>query len=74
MTGRMVPYHCPYCAGEDLRPHDTTHGQWECRECLRVFAVKFVGLLTPGATAVSPPGAPATAVSPSSTPTIGASR
>jgi ribosomal protein L37AE/L43A len=43
---RMVPYHCPYCGGEDLRPHAEAHGAWECRECLRVFSLKFVGLLT----------------------------
>lgn len=48
MTGRVVPYYCPYCAGEDLRPHETAHGQWECRECLRVFAVSFKGLLVGG--------------------------
>lgn len=41
---RVVPYYCPYCAGEDLRPHGAAHGQWECRECARVFAVRFVGL------------------------------
>lgn len=26
-------------------PHGNTHGDWECRECLRVFSAKFVGLL-----------------------------
>ena len=41
---RSVPYYCPYCAGEDLRPHEDQHGAWECRECTRVFAVKFLGL------------------------------
>ncbi|GAA3520508.1 hypothetical protein [Actinocatenispora rupis] len=45
MTERIVPYHCPYCASEDLRPHADAHGQWECRECARVFAVRFIGLL-----------------------------
>lgn len=45
MTDRIVPYHCPYCAGEDIRPHGTQRGEWECRECARVFAVRFVGLL-----------------------------
>lgn len=48
MTERIVPYYCPYCASEQLRPHEAAHGQWECRECARVFAVKFVGLLVPG--------------------------
>jgi hypothetical protein len=50
---RMVPYHCPYCGGEDLRPHEepaestrpAQHGAWECRGCTRVFSVKFIGLV-----------------------------
>jgi ribosomal protein L37AE/L43A len=42
---RGVPYYCPFCAGENLFPHGETHGQWECRSCRRVFAVKFIGLL-----------------------------
>jgi hypothetical protein len=41
---RAVPYHCPFCAEEDLRPHGTTHGAWHCRTCLRVFAVRFLGI------------------------------
>jgi ribosomal protein L37AE/L43A len=45
MSERMVPYHCPYCGDEDLRPNEAGHGAWECRSCLRVFSVKFVGLL-----------------------------
>ena len=44
---RSVPYYCPYCAGEDLRPHESTesHGAWECRECTRVFSVKLIGMV-----------------------------
>ncbi len=45
MSERSVPYYCPYCGGEDLRPHEDTHGAWECRECARVFSVKFLGIL-----------------------------
>jgi ribosomal protein L37AE/L43A len=41
---RAVPYYCPYCGGEDLRPHEDSHGAWECRECTRVFTVKLIGL------------------------------
>jgi hypothetical protein len=41
---RAVPYHCPFCAEEDLRPHGTTHGAWHCRTCLRAFSVRFLGL------------------------------
>lgn len=42
-----VPLHCPYCAGQNLHPHGEVHGAWECRECLRAFSVKFIGLLAP---------------------------
>jgi ribosomal protein L37AE/L43A len=47
MSERTNPYHCPYCGDEDLRPHGTVHGEWECRACRRVFAVSFRGLLSP---------------------------
>lgn len=56
--GHAVPLHCPYCAGENLHPHGATHGAWECRECLRAFAVKFFGLLAPNRS--SPPTSPTT--------------
>ena len=42
---RMVPYYCPYCGSENLRPHEDQHGAWECRGCTRVFSVKFIGLV-----------------------------
>jgi transposase-like protein len=59
MTGeRVSPFYCPYCGGEDLRPHEDAHGTWECRECTRVFTVKFVGLLR---SARSEPASPAAA-------------
>ena len=45
MSERLVPYYCPYCGGEALRPHEDQHGAWECRECTRVFSVKFIGLV-----------------------------
>jgi len=49
VSERIVPFHCPYCGEEDLRPRETeegsTHGEWECRACLRAFSVKFLGLL-----------------------------
>jgi ribosomal protein L37AE/L43A len=44
MTERAAPLYCPYCGGEDLRPHEASHGAWECRSCVRIFAVKFLGL------------------------------
>ena len=41
---RAVPYHCPYCGEEDLRPHEEGHGAWLCLGCRRVFSVKLIGL------------------------------
>lgn len=46
-TTRAVPFHCPYCGDEDLRPHGETHGQWECRSCQRAFSLAFIGILNP---------------------------
>ena len=46
-VGHTAPLHCPYCAGENLHPHGDVHGAWECRECLRAFSVKLVGLVRP---------------------------
>jgi transposase-like protein len=45
---RSVPFFCPYCGEEDLRPHEASHGAWECHACARVFTVKFNGLLAKG--------------------------
>ncbi|GIF10715.1 hypothetical protein [Actinoplanes teichomyceticus] len=42
---RSAPLHCPYCGEEDLRPNGASHGAWECHSCVRVFSVKFIGLL-----------------------------
>jgi transposase-like protein len=47
MSERSVPFYCPYCGEEDLRPHGATHGEWECHSCRRVFTVSFKGLLPP---------------------------
>ena len=56
---RAVPYHCPFCGEEDLRPVEGERpsgsgsgsgsgpGRWGCRSCLRVFAIQFFGLYRP---------------------------
>jgi transposase-like protein len=43
---RAPVLHCPYCAGEDLRPYETpdSPSAWVCRECTRAFIVRFLGL------------------------------
>ncbi|MDI3390120.1 hypothetical protein QIS99_28600 [Streptomyces sp. B-S-A8] len=48
MSGRAAPFYCPYCGDEDLRPHESGHGAWECAACNRAFQLKFLGLLTRG--------------------------
>ncbi len=40
---RAAVLYCPFCAEENLHPVEQ-HGGWECRSCLRVFAVKVLGL------------------------------
>jgi transposase-like protein len=56
MSERGIPFHCPYCGDQDLRPHEVTseagdvtspHGSWECRSCLRAFSLKMLGLIRP---------------------------
>ncbi len=50
---RAVPYCCPFCTEEDLRPLESgavpglTRGGWHCRSCLRVFSINFHGLHQP---------------------------
>ncbi len=52
MTERAVPFYCPYCGDEDLRPAEQTdrvpHGAWLCASCQRVFQVRLVGLRVRG--------------------------
>jgi hypothetical protein len=63
---RAVPYHCPFCAEEDLRPLERgaalaegarlERGGWHCRSCCRVFSLTFHGLLQPAAAPQRTPG------------------
>ncbi len=43
---RAAAYHCPYCAGEDLRPRGAAPGAWHCQGCMRAFSVTFLGVET----------------------------
>ena len=42
MTSHQPPFYCPYCGEEDIRPHGTTHGEWECESCRRIYALRAV--------------------------------
>jgi hypothetical protein len=41
---RAPAQYCPYCGETNLWPDESSHGAWSCRDCLRVFAVRFIGL------------------------------
>jgi transcription elongation factor Elf1 len=59
VSERAVPFHCPYCGDENLRPHETDagpdHGTWECRACLRAFQLKMLGMIPHGGSAPTGP-------------------
>jgi hypothetical protein len=44
---RAVPFYCPYCGEEDLRPEEQPPAAWRCADCQRVFVVRLVGLVAP---------------------------
>ncbi|MFL6137690.1 MAG: hypothetical protein ACJ74O_07820 [Frankiaceae bacterium] len=41
---RAVPFYCPYCAEEDLRPLDADPGSYACGACRRSFGLRFIGV------------------------------
>ena len=43
---RQVPFFCPYCGEEELRPAGSKAGDWECRSCARGFTLRFTGVLS----------------------------
>jgi predicted RNA-binding Zn-ribbon protein involved in translation (DUF1610 family) len=47
-TARAVPFFCPFCGEESIRPWgddpDAGHGDWRCDDCSRVFTLKYRGL------------------------------
>jgi len=48
MTGeRQVPFYCPYCGEENLRPAGADAGDWECRACARAFQLRFTAVIRP---------------------------
>ena len=42
---RQVPFFCPYCGEEELRPAGSKAGDWECRSCARSFTLRFKGVV-----------------------------
>ncbi len=63
MTENRSPaQHCPYCGETNLWPHEDSHGAWECRDCLRVFAVRFIGIASRSASVPAPAAAEPSAI------------
>ena len=63
MSAHSAVLHCPYCAEEDLRPTEDSHGSWLCVSCRRVFAVKLIGI-SPVDTTLAVPAVPAGSATP----------
>ncbi|HZM66705.1 MAG TPA: hypothetical protein VFC16_10455 [Nakamurella sp.] len=63
---RAPAQNCPYCGETNLWPHEDSHGAWHCRDCNRVFAVRFIGIAGRGAGSAMP--------SPTASPTAPAAR
>jgi ribosomal protein L37AE/L43A len=47
-TERQVPFYCPYCGEEDLRPSAAAAGSWQCAACARAFQLRFAGVVAAG--------------------------
>jgi hypothetical protein len=62
MSVHSAVLHCPYCAEEDLRPTEDSHGSWLCVSCRRVFAVRLIGIspVDTARTTAAVPAGPAT--------------
>ena len=45
---RQVPFYCPYCGDEDLRPSGPAGGSWRCGACARAFELRFAGVAPTG--------------------------
>ncbi len=43
---RQVPFYCPYCGDEALRPAGAQEGHWDCTSCARSFQLRFAGVLS----------------------------
>jgi predicted RNA-binding Zn-ribbon protein involved in translation (DUF1610 family) len=43
---RQVPFFCPYCGDEALRPNGAKPGNWDCRACARGFQLRFTGVVS----------------------------
>lgn len=45
-TPRAVPFYCPFCGEQEIRPADVGDGTapWRCESCDRVFTLSLVSI------------------------------
>lgn len=59
-SSRVVPYVCPFCGEDDLRPAEHEgRAAWHCRSCLRLFSVSYFGLASAQASTLPSTSSPA---------------
>lgn len=39
---RAVPFYCPFCGEQDLRPDDAGPSVWRCESCERGFRLSAI--------------------------------
>ena len=46
-TPRAVPFYCPFCGEQEIRPADVDGAEgapWRCESCDRVFTLQLVAI------------------------------
>ncbi|CAN5759883.1 hypothetical protein BH18ACT17_BH18ACT17_01890 [soil metagenome] len=39
---RAVPFYCPFCGEQDIRPDDVASSAWRCESCERRFELNAI--------------------------------
>jgi len=42
MSVRAVPFYCPFCGEQQIRPDDTGSSAWRCETCERGFELTAI--------------------------------
>jgi transposase-like protein len=42
MSVRAVPFYCPFCGEQDIRPDDAGASAWRCESCERRFELTAI--------------------------------
>ena len=44
MSARAVPFYCPFCGEQDIRPDDVGTAAWRCESCERRFELTLTAI------------------------------